>query len=63
MYTAKEIIKSLQYCDYPTDDMCHACSFRGKGDCNGRLTAAAIEFITNQQDEMDKLHSKVNHYK
>lgn len=63
MYTAKEVIKSLQCCDYQTDDMCRACSFRGQDDCTGKLTAAAIEVITNQQDEVDKLHSKVNHYK
>lgn len=63
MYTAKEVIKSLQCCDYPTDDMCRACSFLGRDDCTGKLTAAAIEVITSQQDEMDKLRSQVNRYR
>ena len=53
--TDNEIRKALECCDYPTDDLCCECCFKGTGDCTGNLTKATIDLINRQKAEIERL--------
>ena len=50
----RDIIKALECCDYPTDDLCCECCFKGTGDCTGNLTKATIDLINRQKKELQE---------
>ena len=57
--TDKEIIKALECCDYPTDDLCCECCFKDEYHCTTVLNEATIDLIKRQQAEIDKLNTNI----
>ena len=51
--TDKEIIKALECCDYPTDDLCCECCFKDEYHCTTVLNEATIDLIKRQQAEIE----------
>lgn len=53
--TDKDIIKALECCDYPTDDLCCECCFKDEYHCTTALNEATIDLIKRQQAEIERL--------
>ena len=58
----EDIIKALECCDYPTDDLCCECCFKDEYHCTTVLNEATIDLIKRQQAEIERLerHTKMH---
>ena len=52
--TPEEIKSALLCCDFPTDELCCKCCFKGEENCTGKLTQATIDLINRQQAEIEE---------
>ena len=49
----------LKCCDYPTDDLCCECCFKGTDDCTGNLTKATIDLTKATIDLINRQQVKI----
>ena len=56
--TDNEIIKALECCS--KNILCGQCPLKEKNNCINKLSAYALEFISRQQAEIERLHDEVS---